>query len=138
MKRYKLNRDITKWEFSRLNRQLKKDDIVYEYTDNTYGSVLKDNLPVTYSIDDGLFFELPKSMLIEIEEERKINTLDGNKHKLNIGPYDPDRDTIKIEGTIYSGDLFRAFSCFSDIVGQILRIDKKENGVITVTNLSRS
>jgi len=55
---------------------------------------------------------------------------------LDVKPYDSLTDTIEIEGTRYSGIFFRELGCsFPAMVGQILRIDKKEDGVITVTRL---
>lgn len=55
---------------------------------------------------------------------------------INIKPYDPVSDSIEIEGTKYSGILFRELGCsFPNMIGQILRIDKKENGTVTVTRL---
>ena len=59
-----------------------------------------------------------------------------NCKELEVGEYDPITDTIEIEGTKYSGHLFREFGCnFPAMVGQVLRIDKKENGLVTVTRL---
>lgn len=47
-----------------------------------------------------------------------------------------DEDTITIYGTIYSRELFKEFGCsFPDMVGQVLRVDKKEDGIITLTRL---
>jgi len=44
--------------------------------------------------------------------------------------------SVTIEGTRYTGRFFREFGCsFSEKVGQVLRIDKKENGMVTVTRL---
>ena len=55
---------------------------------------------------------------------------------LDVKPYDPIMDVIEIEGTRYSGQFFRELGCnFLSMVGQVLRIDKKENGIITVTRL---
>lgn len=47
-----------------------------------------------------------------------------------------DDDTTTIEGTRYSNNFFREFGCgFPNMVGQVLRIDKKEDGVVIVTRL---
>jgi len=57
-------------------------------------------------------------------------------NELNIGVYDPITDVIEIEGTKYSGHFFRELGCnFPSMVGQVLRIDKKENGLVHVTRL---
>lgn len=58
---------------------------------------------------------------------------------LDVKPYDPVKDSIEIEGTRYSGTLFREFACsFPNMIGQILRVDKKDNGLVTVTRLEES
>lgn len=58
------------------------------------------------------------------------------RRSLDIKPYNAVDDTIEIEGTIYSADLFREFGCrFPSSVGQVLRVDKKDNGIVTVTRL---
>ena len=50
--------------------------------------------------------------------------------------YDPEKDHLEVEGTVYTGDFFRELGCnFPEIVGQILRVDKKESGVVTLTRL---
>jgi len=55
---------------------------------------------------------------------------------LDVKPYDPIMDVIEIEGTRYSGWFFRKLGCnFPSMVGQVLKIDKKESGIITVTRL---
>ena len=54
---------------------------------------------------------------------------------LAIGEFDQFTDTIEIEGTRYSGLLFRDGFGINAMVGQVLRIDKHENGVVTVTKL---
>lgn len=61
-------------------------------------------------------------------EKREIPTLD-------IGQYDPVTDSVVIEGTRYSGHLFRDGFGIKAMIGQILRIDKHENGILTVTRL---
>lgn len=59
-------------------------------------------------------------------------------NKLDVKAYDPKTDTIEIEGTRYSGVLFREFGCFfADKIGQILRVEKKENGVVTVKRIDK-
>lgn len=55
---------------------------------------------------------------------------------LNVGQYDPYTDTIVIEGTTYSGVLFRDGFGINAMIGQVLRVDKHENGVVTVTRIS--
>ena len=56
--------------------------------------------------------------------------------ELAVGEYDPYLDVIEIEGTRYHGSLFRELGCgFPAMVGQTIRIDKKENGLVTVTRL---
>ena len=54
---------------------------------------------------------------------------------LDVGKYDPFSDTIMIEGTKYAGDMFRALG-INAMIGDVLRIDKHENNVITVTRLN--
>jgi hypothetical protein len=55
-------------------------------------------------------------------------------NKLNITQNDDDTTTI--EGTRYSNYLFRELGCsFPSMVGQVLRVDKKEDGLVTVTRL---
>ena len=53
---------------------------------------------------------------------------------LDVGQYDPDRDEITIEGTRYSGFLFRSLG-FKNMIGQVLRVDSHVDGVVTVTLL---
>lgn len=55
-------------------------------------------------------------------------------YELNVGRYDQQLDVIEIEGTKYSGEMFRSFG-INAMVGQILRIDRLDDGVITVTSL---
>jgi hypothetical protein len=56
-------------------------------------------------------------------------------HSLEV-EYDPVNDTIMIEGTRYSGDLFRELGCnFPSMVGDIIRIDEKEDGLVTITKM---
>lgn len=51
---------------------------------------------------------------------------------LDVGRFDAMTDTIVIEGTKFSGELFRGFA----MVGHVLRIEKRaEDGVVTVTRL---
>jgi hypothetical protein len=54
---------------------------------------------------------------------------------LDVQPYDPESDTILIEGTLYSGVLFRDGFGFNAMIGQVLRIDKRDDQVVTVTRL---
>jgi len=56
------------------------------------------------------------------------------KPTLDVGQYDPDTDSIVIEGTRYAGSMFRAFG-LNAWVGAVLRIEKHENGVLTVSRL---
>lgn len=44
--------------------------------------------------------------------------------------YDSDRDVLEIEGTKYSGELFRALG-FAPI-GTVLEIVSRENGTVTM------
>ena len=47
-----------------------------------------------------------------------------------------DDGTVTIAGTHYAPDLFENLSCgFPAMVGQVLRIDKKKDGIVTVTRL---
>uniref|UniRef100_A0A6M3L9A5 Uncharacterized protein n=1 Tax=viral metagenome TaxID=1070528 RepID=A0A6M3L9A5_9ZZZZ len=49
-----------------------------------------------------------------------------------------DDDTVTIEGTRYSEAFFRELGCsFPNMIGQVLRIDKKDNGLVTVTRLRK-
>ena len=48
----------------------------------------------------------------------------------------PHNDTTTINGTKYANHLFESFGVtFSSMIGQVLRIDKREDGVITITRL---
>ena len=50
--------------------------------------------------------------------------------------YDPQKDIIEIEGTKYTGDFFRELGCnFPEMVGQVLRVDQKGDGVVALTRL---
>lgn len=50
-----------------------------------------------------------------------------------------DDFSVTIEGTRYAPGFFREFGCsFPKMVGQILRIDKKEDGLVTVTRIDVS
>lgn len=62
------------------------------------------------------------------------NTEGLDMYELNVGRYDPQLDVIEIEGTKYSGEMFRGFG-INAMVGQTLRIDRRDDGVITVTRL---
>jgi hypothetical protein len=53
---------------------------------------------------------------------------------LAVGPYDPATDTIEIEGTRYSGMLFRAFG-FAAQIGKRLEIIRQADHVLTVLSL---
>ena len=49
----------------------------------------------------------------------------------------PEGDTVTIEGTQYDGYLFRNMGCdFPGNVGQVLRVVKKANGVVTVQRVT--
>lgn len=55
---------------------------------------------------------------------------------LDIGEYDPWSDTIMIEGTRYSGGVFREGFGIRAQLGQKLRIDRREaDGCIIITRL---
>lgn len=44
--------------------------------------------------------------------------------------------TVTIEGTKYTEIFFIELGCnFPEMVGQVLRVDKKEDGVVSVTRL---
>jgi len=56
--------------------------------------------------------------------------------ELNISDYNPEMDTIEIEGTRYSGALFRELGCsFPTLVGQTIKIIRKENGLVTIERM---
>lgn len=58
--------------------------------------------------------------------------------ELDVKPYNPLTDTIEIEGTTYSANFFRELGCsFRNMVGQVLRIDCKENKRVTVTRMRK-
>lgn len=50
--------------------------------------------------------------------------------------HDAERDVVTICGIAYAGDLFRALG-FGPI-GTVLRIDKRADGVVTLTRAARS
>ena len=52
---------------------------------------------------------------------------------LNMGPYDPDDDSIVIEGTRYSGHFFRGPLSFRTEIGSEFRIEKHDGRTVTVT-----
>ena len=55
------------------------------------------------------------------------------ENKLCIKPYNPTTDTIEIEGTVYSGSLFREWGCnFPDLIGRHLMVIEKGDGVVTI------
>ena len=48
-----------------------------------------------------------------------------------------DDGSVTIEGTRYAPEFFRELGCsFPEMVGQTLRIDKKEDGMVTVTRIN--
>ena len=56
---------------------------------------------------------------------------------LQVGEYDAVHDSIVIEGTTYSGKLFRELGCnFAEMVGQTLKVVRKENGTVTVARIA--
>lgn len=60
------------------------------------------------------------------------------KRTLDVKQYDSFTDSIKIEGTRYAGNLFRELGCnFPAMIGQILKVEKKEDGMVTVTRLDQ-
>lgn len=60
----------------------------------------------------------------------------NNMNNLDVKPYDPSRDTIEIEGSVYSGNMFRYLGCsFPNMVGHVFRIDKKSDGITTLTRM---
>lgn len=52
-----------------------------------------------------------------------------------IYEYDEQRDVLTVEGVQYAGELFRSFGMLPP--GTVLRIDKREDGVLTVTDMQR-
>lgn len=54
---------------------------------------------------------------------------------LDVGGFDPFTDTIVIEGTKYSGAMFRDAFGIKAMIGQIIRIESHEGGVVTVTRM---
>ena len=54
---------------------------------------------------------------------------------LEVGIFNQLNDSITIEGTVFSGSFFRDGLGINAMIGQILRIDKHENGVVTVTRM---
>ena len=72
---------------------------------------------------------------LEPIDEKSITVLPT----LDVKPYDPWSDTIEIEGTKYSGHIFRTLGCgFPDMIGDVIRVDKKEDGCVTVTTIYRN
>lgn len=70
------------------------------------------------------------------DDEMKLDVSQSSLTKgLDVRPYDQENDFIEIEGTKYSGDFFRNGFGFRTMIGQVLRIEKHENGVVTVTRL---
>ena len=74
---------------------------------------------------------------MDIEQVREARReMEGKSTEmLAVGEYDPHTDTIVIEGTRYSGALFRDGLGINSMIGQVIRIDRHENGVVTVTRL---
>jgi hypothetical protein len=58
---------------------------------------------------------------------------DSTPPVLLVGEFNPWNDTISIEGVKYAGALFR--DGFSGMIGQTIKIIKRENGVVTVTTI---
>jgi len=57
---------------------------------------------------------------------------------LDVKPYDPLTDVIVIEGTKYSGDLFRELGINGMQTGTLFRIDRRdEDGVFFLTVLGK-
>lgn len=54
---------------------------------------------------------------------------------LDVGEHDPWTDTIVIEGTRYSGGLFRDGFGINALIGQVLRIDRRDDGCVIITRL---
>lgn len=57
-------------------------------------------------------------------------------NKLDVSKYDPIKDTITIEGTTYSAELFRNLGNSEAMIGKVLRIDGHRGGVVTVTDVT--
>jgi hypothetical protein len=56
--------------------------------------------------------------------------------KLDVGEYDPDTDSIVIEGIQYSGTLFRGLGIHGVAEGSLVRIIKRDNGVVWLQNVT--
>lgn len=72
-----------------------------------------------------------REVMRKIDARHACNSCQG----LQVGPYDLNSDTILIEGTQYSGCLFRDGYGFNAMVGQVHRIDRNKDGVVTITRL---
>src|SRR3990172_3842915 len=73
---------------------------------------------------------LRRKSIMNTQKQNSVPTLD-------VGLFDPLTDSIDIEGIRYSGSLFRALGCgsFSESIGQVLRIESRADGVVTLTRL---
>lgn len=67
---------------------------------------------------------------------------DGNGNREPIGDppmdyrYDPQRDVFTIEGIAYAGEIFRQFGGLLP-EGAVFRLDKRDDGVLTITRIIR-
>lgn len=50
--------------------------------------------------------------------------------RLDIEPYDPNTDSIVIEGIRYSGDLFRDLGIHGVAAGSLLRVLRRKDGLV--------
>ena len=90
--------------------------------------------------DDGwAFWVVPSDTTSYVHENLAIEwygtSWSNNIPELDVGEFDPMTDTITIEGTEYSGSLFRSGFGSEAAIGQVLRIDKRTDGIVTVTRL---
>lgn len=66
MRRFKLIRDVSKKECPWLEKDYKKDDVVFYYSGYTYGCISYMGVPCSDKLDEGPFFEMPENSLEEI------------------------------------------------------------------------
>jgi hypothetical protein len=67
IKKFKVNRDVTRTECGWLSETVEKDSVVYECIMTTYGCISPSGIAVTIDQDGGYpFFELPYDSLEEM------------------------------------------------------------------------
>jgi hypothetical protein len=54
---------------------------------------------------------------------------------LDVGQYDPETDSIEIEGTRFSGDFFRGPFSINTCIGSVWRVEKRDDGIVTSTEI---